>query len=105
MTMLEPSETRALCIAVGFMTAGEADGVSVNQIAAAESAQAKLDSAPRRNVWLSFSQKELGVLWDAITNGAEGVLQTSAGQRPDQRAAFREAANRIADAGKFGPRF
>jgi hypothetical protein len=87
------------------MTAGEADGVSRHVIEAAESAFSKLCEAPEQSVWIPFSRMELGVLWDAITNGAEGVLQPSSGHRPDQRKAFRDAGNRIADAGGFGPKF
>lgn len=104
-SVLFPNETRALRIAVGFMTAGEADGVHQRDVDAANSAWSKLDEAPRQSAWLPFSKGELRVIWAALTNGAEGVLQPSSGFSAKQRDAFRAAANRIADAGGLGPRF
>jgi hypothetical protein len=103
--ILIPQETRALRAAVGFLTAGEADGHTQQEVEAAESAFSKLSGVPPQSVWIPFSRMELDMLWMAITNGAEGVLQPSSGVRQDQRQAFRNAANRIADAGDFGPRF
>jgi hypothetical protein len=38
------------------------------------------------------------MLWVALENGAEAILQPSSGMRPDQRRAFRSVANRIGDA-------
>ena len=103
--ILRPHEARALRTAVSFMTAGEADGVPQHAVDAAQSALSKLCEAPEQSVWIPFSRLELDVLWGAIGNGAEGVLQPSSGYRPDQRKAFCAAANRIGDAGGFGPKF
>ena len=103
--ILRSHEMRALRTAVGFMTAGEADGVPQREVDAAESAAGKMQQAPPQSVWIAFSRLELETLWTAITNGAEGVLQSSSGMRLNQRKAFRNAANRVADAGGFGPRF
>jgi len=103
--ILRPHEARGLRTAVAFMTAGEADGVSEREVEASKSAASKLAEAPEQSIWLPFSRMELDVLWEAIRNGAEAILQPSSGHRPDQRKAFRDAGNRIADAGGFGPKF
>lgn len=103
---ITPSEASGLRVAVSFMTAGEADGVDDRAVDAAKAAADKLAAAPNHTIWLPFSRMELRMLWLAIDNGAEGVLQGSSGVRRDQKEAFRLAANRIADAGNIdGPRF
>lgn len=103
---LTAAEIAAIREAIGFRLAGETDGLSEAAVADLQSAHAKLGAAPPRACWLPFSLKDLGLLVDALRNGAEGVLQPSAGTRPDEKKAFREAANRILDAGKFRlPRF
>jgi len=103
--MLSPSEACALNVAVGFMTAGEADGVPDRDVEAAKSASAKLTAAPARAVWLPFSQKELELLWLVIGNGAPET-GNHLGMSASERRTFFEAANRIADAGKIaGARF
>ena len=78
---------------------------SEREVEASKSAASKLAEAPEQSIWLPFSRMELDVLWEAIRNGAEAILQPSSGHRPDQRKAFRDAGNRIADAGGFGPKF
>lgn len=103
--ILRPHEARALRTAVSFMTAGEADGVPRRTIESAETAFSKLCEAPEQSLWIPFSRMELDALWDAIGNGAEAVLQPSSSHSADQRKAFRDASNRIADAGGFGPKF
>jgi hypothetical protein len=99
-------EANGLRTAVGFMTAGEAAGVPDATVNLALEASDKLAAAPRDTIWVPFSRMELLTLWQAITNGAEGVLQPASGMRRDQKQAFRHAANRIADAGAIdAPRF
>lgn len=103
---LTSREAAALRTAVGFMTAGEADGVPGETVSAAESAMDKLASVPAQNLWVPLSRLEIRLLWAALRNGAEGLLQPSAGYRSDERQAFRNAANRLADAaGLMSPRF
>lgn len=99
--MLRPEINEALS-ALGATLAGEHDG----DIAAAERAQKALWDVPKGGAMVAFSAKEMELLWIAIENGAEGVLQTSSGFRSGDRKAFKAAANRIAEAGKIeGPRF
>lgn len=90
-----PSEVRGLLTAVGFMTAGEADGVEARQITAATTAARKLGRAPALATWVPFSRQELRLLVLAVENGAEGILQSSSGFRVAERLAFRRAANRL----------
>lgn len=104
--VIGPAEASALVTAVDFMNAGEADGVTKAEVEAAEKAAGKLGRAPKRAVWMPFSQQELDALWTVIQNGAEGLLQPSSGVSAVQKRAFRAAANRMADAGNIGgPRF
>jgi hypothetical protein len=102
MSILKANETSGLRTAVTFMTAGESDGVPDRERKAALSGADKLAQASVRAVWISLSQEEIEVLWIALGNGAEGVLQPSSGLRPDQKKAFRRAANRIREAGGLG---
>lgn len=56
--------------------------------------------------FVGFSRLQMRLLWDAIENGAEAVLQKSSGWSSMQKAAFREAANRLREAGDIDrPRF
>ena len=101
--VLRLAEVSALRTAVGFLAAGEADGVPPSKVKLAVETAEKL---AEYGLWVGFSRLELPVLWTALENGAEGVMQPSGGFRWEQRVAFRAAANRIADAaGISGPRF
>lgn len=104
--MITSKEARALRIAVGFMTSGDADGVAGSMTELALSAQDKLAAAPPRSVWLPFSEKDLELLWLALGNGASDDAIDGLGLRVDERLKLGAAANRIAKAGRLGgPRF
>jgi hypothetical protein len=99
-------EIREASGALGFILAGEPGESGVTDIVAAENAQQVLWDVPRGGVMVAFSIKELELLWIAIENGAEALLQSSSGLRVDQRNTFKTAANRLAEAGRITrPRF
>jgi hypothetical protein len=103
---LTPLEAKAIRRAVGDAAAGEMYGFSHDLCGALKSGEAKLVAAPAQAVWVPFSRQELDILLDAVSNGAEGVLQPSSGVSADRKRAFRSAANRLIDAGGFTmPRF
>jgi hypothetical protein len=101
-THLSAGEIDAIREAIGFRTAGEIDGLTKRQTDALASAQAKLlDDLPENTVLIPFTPAELGVLWNALRNGAEGVLQPTSGYSPGRKKSFRSAANRIWKAAGF----
>jgi hypothetical protein len=102
---LTSREAHALRTAVGFMNAGEADGVSQQVVDAANSALDKLCAAPAQAKWVALSQKEIELLWAVIENGAPETGNTL-GMTAGERRTLYAAANRIADAGQLaGARF
>jgi hypothetical protein len=101
--ILKHREIREACGSLGHALAGEYPG---DDIDAAKRAHAMLADVPRGGAVIAFSAMQMQMLWQALGNGAEGVLQPSSGFRADQKAAFREAANRIKQAGNIdGPEF
>lgn len=66
----------------------------------------RLDMVPMQGAMIGFSKLQMRLLWDAIENGAEAVLQAGSGWSSLQKAAFREAANRLREAGQIDrPKF
>ncbi len=103
---LTAREASRVMTAIGVVLAGETDeSWHDDMVSLCQNAQEKLRTIPRRGVMIAFSTAELAVVWNAIMNGAEGVLQPSSGFSTTQKKAFRDAANRIADAGNFRPKF
>lgn len=94
----ELKEARA-CL--GFVLAGLYEESVNGDQTAAERAHAILSDVPHGGAMIAFSRKELAVIFVAIHNGAEGILQPSSGYRHDEKQAFRDAANRIREAGNF----
>lgn len=86
---------------LGFVLAGEYEESVGGDQTAAERAHSILSSVPVGGAMVAFTHKQLALLYDAITNGAEGILQRSSGYRPDERREFKKAANRIIEAGKL----
>ena len=94
-------EASALLGVIGDVDPAHFENTPRTYEAAAKSGEDKLGSLARGSVMVPFTQAEITVLWAAITNGAEGVLQPSSGHTSAQKRAFRDAANRLHSAGKL----
>lgn len=98
-------EAAALLGVIGDIDPAHFEHASRAYEAAAKSGEAKLGALAKGSVLIPFTKAEMVLLWEAITNGAEGVLQASSGNSWSQKRVFRDAANRLAQAGNLGPRF
>jgi hypothetical protein len=102
-SILKRPDIRAINVALGFCIAGgEVDGSPPGFITDAKAAQEKTSSVPRGGVMLSFSAKELELIWLVLGNGAGDDALKYLRLRPDEEKTFCKAANRIKDAGNLG---
>lgn len=94
-------EAHALLGVLGDIDPAHFEDRSAAYEAACKSGEDKLRALARGSVMVPFTQAEIGLLWEALENGAEGVLQSFSGRSSAQKRAFCDAANRLRDAGKI----